>query len=258
MDPTRLLPTWILSGLVAWACAQPGPSGIGDPPASLGEVRARLAAPTGVWNPTTEGAVLDAANRDQRVVWAVARLVEYVARRVEAIASGSAGGGLRAHDGALSSVSSALEAVGWVRVACPGADMAVPVTDFSQGEVRADLGAEAAALAEALSGYVRLTLKTCLVEADLLDGVTHALFQPDGVVASMSVSDTVGGQRIGDFAVDALATEAGVEFLVDVGGRTFAIGVSAADAQAGLTVRAANGTWTCRTDGRTTTCDPLR
>ncbi len=221
-------------------------------------MRARLAAPTGVWDASTEQAVIETARRDQRVVWAVARLVEYVAGRVEALASGSAGGGLRARDGALSSVSSALEAVGWVRVACPGADLAVPVTDFSQGEVRADLGVEAADLAEALSGYVRLTLKKCLVEADLLDGVTHALFQPDGVVASVSVTDTVGGQRLGNFAVDALVTDAGVEFLVDHGGATFAIGVSAADEQAGLTVRAANGSWTCRTDSQTTTCDPLR
>lgn len=257
MNQTRLLPTWTLSGLVAWACAQAGPSGIGDPPAALGEVRARLAAPTGVWNPATEKAVLDAADRDQRVVWAVARLVEYVAGRIEALASGSAGGGLRAREGALASVSSALEAVGWVRVACPGAEMAVPVTDFSQGEVRADLGAEAAGLAEALSGYVRLTLTKCLVEADRLDGVAHTLFQPDGVVASLSVTDTVGGRTFGDFEVDALVTDSGVEFLVDVGGATFAVGVSVADAKAALTVRAANGTWTCVSDGQTYSCDAV-
>jgi hypothetical protein len=250
--PTVAVPA-LLSAMLLAACGSSS-DGTGPSPVDLQAVKGRIAAPTGTFDGATKADVVREGRRAARIGVALGRLVPYVVGKVKqaaakmgamegAITAADAGSGSGSGSGSgfgRGSVTSAVEAFAWAKVACPGPDMASPSVDFSQGEVRVD--AESAV--EDLAGYWRLAITRCVVEADTLDGVAHSLIEDgaESVTVSGEIGDAIAGVgAIGTLHADALVAGGGVDVLIDLAGASFVV----TPVQGGIAIRAANGRFEC-------------
>lgn len=232
----------LLPAVLLAACGSPE-GGTGPSPVDLRAVKGRIAAPTGTFDDATKADVIREGRRAARIGDALGRLVPYVIGKVKQAAAkmGAIEGALAAETGpGRGSVTSAVEAFAWAKVACPGPDMSSPSVDFTRGEVRID--AESAI--DDLAGYWRLAITRCVVEADTLDGVAHSLIEngAESVTVSGEIADTVAGiGAIGRLHADALVAGGGVDVLIDLAGATFVV----TPIQGGIAIRAANGRFEC-------------
>ncbi|MBM4386724.1 MAG: hypothetical protein FJ088_03235 [Deltaproteobacteria bacterium] len=225
--------------------------GIGEPPVDFNGIKASFSSPTGVYDQSTEKLLMKEIEELSHL-YEVFEKIYNIYPDLKKLLSGAAS----QVSGALSTVSSPLTTYGYIKYSCPGADMKNPALDFKKGMVKIEsdeLKIENNTVS--FNGYLKMLFEECLIEGDLLKGVSHILVESDGAVLDFELEDFTGETLFADFRVSMIVSAEKTSFLAYVGGYSFVVDFSYSSDGITASIKASNGQWSCEITQDSVKCD---